>query len=107
MSDNHLYGLTPQIIQQEEEKAQTLLSKLTAAREHTMRGSGTVWIHDTRCPTALDAHVIPFLARLNDVGRADMVGDTLKSYLSSFMNSEMSRELFGDENTMYNPHKGH
>lgn len=38
------------------------------------------WLFGLRTPSALDAHVLPFIARMRDIGRYSLVPPTLRSY---------------------------
>ncbi|KIW26367.1 uncharacterized protein PV07_09467 [Cladophialophora immunda] len=39
------------------------------------------WIYNNK-PTALDAHLVPFIARLTDVGWANLIPQKLREYAS-------------------------
>lgn len=52
--------------------------ELMAKLESIMAGSDT-WIYGDK-PTALDAHLVPFIARMTDVGRENLFPEKLKQY---------------------------
>lgn len=76
-----------------------MLDKLSAIRE--IHVTESLWIFGTQYATALDTHLVPFVARLRDVGRSDMVGETLNFYADCIMVTEMWKKLVGNEGTMY------
>lgn len=51
-------------------------------------------------PTALDAHGIIFLARLDDVGRANFIPSGLKRYYTMAMDSPEWRSVMEGRRTM-------
>ncbi|KAJ9608654.1 hypothetical protein H2200_006425 [Cladophialophora chaetospira] len=72
-------ALTKEMVETQENKALAFLSQieeLLAASEtgKDERGTGgAFWIFGTTEATALDAHLVPFIARLVDVGRGSML----------------------------------
>lgn len=60
----------------EVQRAQSVLSKLEPL---VLEGNGP-WLYGRTRPTALDAHVVVFLARLHDVGRANLIPIGLEKY---------------------------
>lgn len=57
-----------------EKAARQLMAKL----ESVMAGPNK-WIYGDK-PTALDAHLVPFIARMTDVGRGNLLPQALKEY---------------------------
>ncbi|KIM96717.1 hypothetical protein OIDMADRAFT_182909 [Oidiodendron maius Zn] len=96
-------ALTVSVIKDEESKATSFLSKLTELLEHTSNGSSNTsqWIFGSLEPTALDAHTIPFLARLFDVGREDMVSERLKTYACRAFKTKAWIDMMGGRKTVF------
>ena len=66
-----VHALEPDAVRLAEQQATGLFSKVSTQR--AMHGiEGSPWIFGTQ-PTALDAHVTVFVARLIDAGRQDLV----------------------------------
>lgn len=91
----------------EEFKTHELILKLEAqlaASEGAPKGvSASTWIFGTSEPTALDAHMVPFLARLVDVGRGGMFQDKerIKSYAERAFQSKTWMEVMQGRKTVY------
>ncbi|OAP60325.1 hypothetical protein AYL99_05327 [Fonsecaea erecta] len=81
-------ALTPDAVAAQESKAAAFLSQIesllaeseTGHRESSSSSCAPLWIFGTHDPTALDAHVVPFAARLVDVGRVGMLPDRVRTY---------------------------
>lgn len=61
--------------------------------------SSTAWIFGEQ-PTAFDAHLVVFLARMMDVGRLDLIPEALLKYARRATQSREWRELMQDRTTM-------
>lgn len=68
------------------------------------QGVSGKWLFGLEHPSAADAHVIPFLARLHDVGRGEMVSQALKKYLALAQSTREWKDVMGDRSTMF-PHR--
>jgi len=68
-------ALRPENIRDAKEKAQSLLADVLATRKQFGGGNGSgTWIFgDDVGPTVLDGHIVPFVARMVDVEREDLV----------------------------------
>lgn len=86
---------------QVEQHTVAFLSKLVDILNSLERGKG-IWIFGTEKPTALDAHVIPFLARLVDAGRQYMIDPKLKSYAETVFEMDVWKEFMQGRKTIYN-----
>ena len=96
-------ALTLSVIKDEEFKTISFLSKLTELLEHSSGGNSNAswWIFGSLEPTALDAHTLPFLARLFDVGREDMVGERLKAYAYRAFETKAWINMMGGRKTVF------
>jgi glutathione S-transferase len=59
------------------------------------------WIFGTAEPTALDAHVVPFIARLLDVGRDGMLQDRVRAYAERAFEGEPWKDVMQGRRTVY------
>lgn len=89
-----------------EEKTLKFLAKLEQILKESELQSQTPspWLFGTQEATALDGHVIPFLARLLDVGRDEMLGgkdSRLYRYIQAAYETEAWKEVVGDRTTVY------
>ncbi len=67
-----------------------------------------MWIFgDDVSPTLLDAHLVPFIARLLDAGREDLVPPVLKSYAAKVMETAEYQEVTRGRATLWNISYGH
>lgn len=62
--------------------------------------SQTAWILDTTHPTALDAHVIVFLARLKDAGRRELIPARIIDYAGKQMDTVVWKEMMQGRSTI-------
>ena len=58
------------------------------------------WLFDLPHPTALDAHLTCFIARMLDVGRDDIIPSKLKSYAERVMETEEWKSVMQGRKTM-------
>jgi hypothetical protein len=61
--------------------------------------SRTDWILNTAYPTALDAHIIVFVARLKDAGRGELVPARITDYADRQMDTVVWKELVQGQGT--------
>lgn len=76
-----LASLTDESVNYNIEHAKTVLSELEAV----VKDSTTDWCLGLSRPSALDAHLIVFIARLQDVDREALVPETLRQYAKNAM----------------------
>ncbi len=69
-------GITQTMVQQAAQQTESLLSELSPLI-HPDKGP---WLFGLDEPTVLDTHLIPFLARLSDIGRTGLIPESLKKY---------------------------
>lgn len=64
--------------------------------------SAQTWIFGAATgPTALDAHVVVFLARLVEAGRSNLVTDDLKLYLTYHLSGEAWQSVSKGKPTLH------
>ncbi|OQV04058.1 Glutathione S-transferase, domain-containing protein [Cladophialophora immunda] len=95
-------ALTKEAVAEQESKASSFLSQIdTLLAGAAAEGSGSPWIFGTADPTALDAHVVPFVARLMDVGRQGMLQDRVRAYAERAFDAEAWREAMQGRRTVH------
>lgn len=100
-------ALTADAVALEESKTLNIVSKidaLLAISEVAAKSSDEMsWIFGTSEPTALDAHMVPFLARLVDVGRGGMFEEKsrVKRYAERAFQSDTWKEVMLGRRTVY------
>ena len=65
-----------------------------------LQDSQTDWILNTTHPTALDAHVIVFIARLKEAGRRELVPARFMNYADKQMDTSLWREMMQGRSTI-------
>ncbi|KAH8814838.1 hypothetical protein F5884DRAFT_841009 [Xylogone sp. PMI_703] len=93
-------ALDPAFVAKVEAHTTSFLSKLCKILEDSEWSRG-IWLFGTEKPTALDAHVIPFLARLYDAGRQYMIDPQLQSYAETVFEMDLWKEFMGGRKTIY------
>lgn len=74
-----LKALYHETIARAEEQARSLLAEV--AGEYQSHGDGSLWLFgEAAGPTVLDAHIVPFITRLAESGRAALVPEELVQY---------------------------
>lgn len=68
--------------------------------EHVPSDDQFEWLLDCKEPTAFDAHVVSYLARLQDAGNGELVPLKSKAYLEKAKDSKYWREVMGDRPTL-------
>ncbi|KAK0247009.1 hypothetical protein B0A54_17911 [Friedmanniomyces endolithicus] len=87
--------LTPQASRKNEEYAAQLMTRL----ESLLNASQTPWLFGLERPSALDAHLLVFIARMQDIGRGDMIPEALKKYGEKAMNGPEWHEVMQGRHT--------
>ena len=62
--------------------------------------SQTDWILSTTLPTALDAHIIVFVARLKDAGRRELVPGRIIDYANKQMETAVWKKMVQGQGTV-------
>ncbi|EXJ65707.1 uncharacterized protein A1O5_11234 [Cladophialophora psammophila CBS 110553] len=102
-------ALTTEAVVVQKQKALSFLSKIEAllgATETNTKGSdhgGFLWIFGTPEATALDAHVVPLIARLLDVGRGAMFegNPRVRAYADRAFETEAWKDVMQRRRTVY------
>ncbi|KAK4574113.1 hypothetical protein LTR86_001874 [Recurvomyces mirabilis] len=95
-NDMKVDGVQPDIIKLNEKRASAFSEKC----EHMLL-PGQTWLFGTQLPTALDAHLVVFLARMKDLKRTDLVPGKLGEYLERATNDREWLEVMkGRTSTM-------
>ena len=74
-------GLEEDTVKTNEEKARVLMKEF----EDILNDSQSGWCYGLPQPSALDAHLIVFIARMFDVKRAELIPERLKEYADKAM----------------------
>ncbi|KEF62036.1 uncharacterized protein A1O9_00008 [Exophiala aquamarina CBS 119918] len=90
-------GLVPAVTAENEKNAKSLLSELS----DKLRGPES-WIYGEK-PTAIDAHLVVFIARMMDVGREQLIPEKLRDYTHWAMQKPEWVNMMGGRSTMI-PH---
>ncbi|KIX05322.1 uncharacterized protein Z518_06194 [Rhinocladiella mackenziei CBS 650.93] len=90
-------ALQPAKIENEVSKATAYMQELASF----LRPDAGPWMFGQQRPTALDAHLVVMIARLQDVGRDDIIPETLKAYGDMAMNTPEWLEVMDGRRTMY------
>lgn len=59
------------------------------------------WVFGTAKPTALDAHLIPFVERLSDIGRESLIPKNLLNWAANATKEREWTELMEGRSTMF------
>jgi len=66
----------PDVVVHNNELVKSLMAKFSALLQ-----PGKPWLFGSGAPSALDAHLAVFLARMRDIGRSDLISSHLAAYL--------------------------
>lgn len=77
---------------------------LLAEIDGMLQVSHTGWILNTTHPTALDAHMVVFVARLADAGRGELIPASITDYAGKEMNTLVWEDMMQGRRTI--PHGG-
>lgn len=81
------------------------LNEIVALRNKYSRG-GTWIFGDKIGPTVLDAHVVPFVARLLDISLDELVPPELRVYAKTIRELPQGQEAMGKRPTVWDPSLG-
>ncbi|CAL5868592.1 uncharacterized protein PFLUO_LOCUS2819 [Penicillium psychrofluorescens] len=93
-------ALLPETLKKEEAKTISMLNELGAIRDRALP-QGNRWIFGTEMATALDSHLMIFLARLMDVGRESLMPETIRYYAEAIMAQDVWKDFMQGRTTMY------
>ena len=68
--------------------------------DEMLQASQTAWILNTTYPTALDAHIIVFVARLKDAGRGELIPARVIEYANKQMDTVTWKEMVQGRGTV-------
>ncbi|KAF7189817.1 hypothetical protein HII31_08924 [Pseudocercospora fuligena] len=92
---NKISALTESNISQTILQTQDFMTEV----ELKLKVSNTSWILSTAEPTAFDSHFVTFVARLQDVGRDNLVPDSVAAYASMAMSLPQWKEVMQGRRT--------
>ena len=90
-------GLEPERVEEESRKAKLYLEEVA----DLLDASSGPWLFGQKRPTELDAHLVTFIARLQDVGRDSIIPEVLKEYGKMAMAEPSWQAVMGGRPTMY------
>jgi hypothetical protein len=88
-------ALEPGIPEHNQQLATALLSEC----EDLLSPAGP-WLFGLDEPTALDAHLVTFVARLTDVGRIDEIPASIRQYAARAMAGDEWKHMMQGQNTL-------
>lgn len=95
LEEKKIATLTPQASKKNEEYAAQLMTRL----ESLLNASQTPWLFGLESPSALDAHLVVFIARMQDIGRGDVIPSALQNYGERAMNGPEWHEVMQGRHT--------
>lgn len=90
-----LGGLKEEVVKQNEEKAKALMLRF----QEMLQASQTGWLFNLPQPSALDAHLVVFIARMYDVKRHNLIPEKLQEYGNRAMSEKAWKDVMGGRNT--------
>lgn len=104
------HALTDESVAKAEEQARALFSEIETLMADFGDSAGSVanWIFGGAVgATVLDAHIVPFIARLLDCGRKDLVPERLQDYAHFAQSGPAWEAVTHGRTTMFSPSIGH
>ena len=95
LDTNKTAALEQEVVEANEKKALELMKEF----ETMLNGTKTGWCLGFDQPSALDAHLVVFIARMFDVKRANLVPDRVKEYAEVAMKGEEWKAVMQGRNT--------
>ncbi|KAK6078949.1 hypothetical protein SCUP234_05875 [Seiridium cupressi] len=93
-------SFTPGGLLENETRVRDLCLKVANFMQYNGReGTGLSYIFGA-CPTVLDAHILPFLCRIADVKRSNLIQPQVLEWVERFKESDMWRELVPSGTTL-------
>jgi hypothetical protein len=90
----------PSLKRESAERAIVQSAQLLGEAEELLQASRSGWVLDTPHPTALDAHLIVFVARLRDAGRGELVPTLVVKYADGAMDTSAWRDMMQGRQTI-------
>jgi hypothetical protein len=75
-------------------------AQLLGEVDELLHAAHSDWVLDTPHPTALDAHLIVFVARLKDAGRGELVPARVVKYADKAMDTSAWRDMMQGRQTI-------
>lgn len=91
-----LNGLKPESVDKAIENTKEFMAKI----DSLLQKSQTGWIMNTVKPTALDAHVVVFICRLQDVHRQNLIPGRVEQYGEVAMSQEAWKQMMDGRRTV-------
>lgn len=88
------------VVSAEVEKNKTNARKLLSELEELLVSGAGQWLYGATVPTALDAHLVTFIARLKDLGKENLVPQALIRYADKAMETPEWRGVMNGRKTM-------
>ncbi|KAK5200287.1 hypothetical protein LTR92_000830 [Exophiala xenobiotica] len=101
-----VHGIQPDAVRANEQKARELMGRLEAllsssSSSSSEKGEGQgPWLFGLEQPTALDAHVVILIGRLQDVGRTSVVSERLLEYTDAAFQTPKLQTVMAGRRTM-------
>ena len=96
MRRDKVNGLEPEKVQSETGKAKAYLDKVSTL----LKPEAGPWLFGQKQPTELDAHLVVMIARLQDVGRHELICEPLKQYAATAYETVEWKEVMDGRRTM-------
>lgn len=97
IEQEYVNGLQTTTVEEMIERARAFLLEMSA-----LLPQGSTWLFGLEEPTALDAHLVPFLLRLKDVKRENLISGNLREYVERAEGTREWREVMMGRST-YSP----
>lgn len=94
---NKLAALEPDEVQKNVDRTSTYLAEIAQLLERSKSG----WILDTAEPTMLDAHVVVFVCRLQDIQRGGLIPERVRRCAEVAMSQPAWEEVMQGRRTMW------
>jgi hypothetical protein len=90
----------PSLKRESAERAIVQSAQLLGEVDELLHTSHSGWVLDTPHPTALDAHLIVFVARLRDAGRGELVPNRVVKYADEAIDTSAWKDMMQGRQTI-------
>jgi hypothetical protein len=90
----------PSLKRESAERAIVQSAQLLGEAEELLQASHSGWVLNTPHPTALDAHLIVFVARLKNAGRGELVPARVLGYADGAMDISAWKDMMQGKQTI-------
>ncbi|KAK4498027.1 hypothetical protein PRZ48_010683 [Zasmidium cellare] len=94
IEQEYVGGLKTETVEEMVERTRELLDKMS-----NLLPAGSKWLFGLEHPTALDAHLVPFLVRLKDFKRENLIPANLVQYVAEAEKTTEWRDVMGGRST--------